>query len=69
LHADPPPGAITYVEWLQRQIADGGRALSTCGPPVADWPALPVRFWPFGRPNAEAEAQLERQLRVLEAGL
>ena len=31
---DPSPGAITYCQWLARQVEAGG--LIMCGPPVAD---------------------------------
>jgi hypothetical protein len=40
--ADPPPGAITYEQWLRARIAEPG---TICGPPVIDgrplWQHLP----------------------------
>ena len=64
-HADPPPNAITYCQWLARQVEAGGVML--CGPPVADWPTLWDRLFPGGRPNRAAEARLEARLHELEA--
>jgi hypothetical protein len=40
--ADPPPGAITYLQWLLNRIAEPG---AICGPPVIDdrplWQHIP----------------------------
>jgi hypothetical protein len=68
--ADPPPGAFSYVEYLQREVEDRlqGRR-SCCGPPIADYPTLADRIWPYRRPNYELEAQLEAQLHEIEAEL
>jgi hypothetical protein len=64
--ADPPANAITYVQWLQGEIADRMRGVQTvCGPPIADWPTLWERILGT-RPNAELERKLERQLRELD---
>lgn len=56
---------ISYVEYLQRQIAAPG-ALICCGPPVYDYPTFTERLGFGNRPNAELERQLETQLRELE---
>jgi hypothetical protein len=68
--ADPPPEGVSYVEYLQREIEDRLRGYWTCcGPPIADYPTLVDRIWPYRRPNSELEAQLEAQLREIEAQL
>ena len=67
----PPPGALSYVEYLRREIEDRlqGRWPPCCGPPVADYPTLVDRIWPYRRPNYELEARLEAELREVEAQL
>ena len=66
----PPPGALTYVEYLQREIQDRLQGWWTCcGPPIADYPTLVDRVWPYRRPNYEIEARLEAELREIEAQL
>jgi len=66
-HADPPPGAITYVEYLQREIADRLDGVWTCcGPPIADWPNSWERL-AGTRPNAALEHNLEVRLREVTA--
>ena len=65
--AGPPPGAITYVEYLQREIADRLEGVWTCcGPPIADWPTLWERLLGT-RPNAALEHKLEVRLRQVTA--
>ena len=67
IHADPPSGAITYVEYLQREIADRLEgAWTCCGPPVADWPNPWERLL-GSRPNAALEHKLEVRLREAAA--
>jgi len=56
-------GSITYVQWLINQIEVGG-CLSA---PVADWPTLMDRLFPFRRPNHALEARLEARIREIEA--
>jgi hypothetical protein len=64
--ADPPDGAITYVQWLQWQIAGRLQGVVTiCGPPIADWPTAWERIT-GSRPDAALERQLERRLHELE---
>jgi hypothetical protein len=66
-HADPPSGAITYVEYLQREIADRLDGVWTCcGPPIADWPSPWERLLGT-RPNAGLERNLEARLREVTA--
>ena len=66
----PPPGALSYVEYLQREIEDRLQGCWTCcGPPIADYPTLVDRIWPYRRPNYELEARLEAELREIEAQL
>jgi hypothetical protein len=66
-HADPPPGAITYVQYLHREIADRLKGVWTCcGPPIADWPN-PWGRLPGTRPNAALEHKLEARLREVTA--
>ena len=66
-HADPLPGAITYVEYLQREIADRLDGVWTCcGPPIADWPNSWERL-AGTRPNAALEHKLEVRLREVTA--
>ena len=65
--AGAPPGAISYAEWLQREIADRLNGVWTCcGPPIYDWPTIRDRLGLTARPNAALERQLETQLRELE---
>jgi hypothetical protein len=66
-HANPPPGAISYVEYLQREIADRLEGVWTCcGPPIADWPTPSERLLGT-RPNAVLEHTLEVRLREVTA--
>lgn len=66
-HTDPPPGAITYVEYLQREIADRLEGVWTyCGPPIADWPNPWERLLGT-RANAVLERKLEVRLREMTA--
>jgi len=62
--ADPPPGAISYAQWLANQVEAGGGLI--CGPPVHDWPTLWDRLFPGRRPNHAIEARLEARLDELE---
>jgi hypothetical protein len=65
--ADPPPGAISYAEWLQGKIADLLNGVQTeCGPGVYDYPTIRDRLGLTARPNAALERQLETRLRELE---
>jgi hypothetical protein len=63
---------ISYVSYLQRRIEDqlqGRWTTPHCGPPIADYPTLFDRIWPYTRPNYELKARLEAQLRDIEADL
>ena len=65
--ADPPSGAISYAQWLQREITDRVNGVQTiCGPPIHDYPTLWDRLGLTARPNAHLERQLETRLRELE---
>jgi hypothetical protein len=67
IHADPPPGEITYVEYLQREIADRLEGVWTCcGPSIADWPTPWERLL-GSRPDAALEHKLEVRLREVTA--
>ena len=64
---DAPPGEISYVQWLQREIADRLNGVWTCcGPWVNDWLTIRDRLGLTARPNASLERQLETQLHKLE---
>jgi hypothetical protein len=66
-HANPPPGAISYVEYLQREIADRLEGVRTCcGPAIADWPNPWERLLGT-RPNAVFEHALEVRLHEVTA--
>ncbi len=68
--ADPPPGAISYAEWLRRQVEDRLKGQQTiCGPPIADWPSSWERLWPWARPDHAVERELERRLDELDREL
>jgi hypothetical protein len=66
--ADPPPGAISYAEWLQGKITDrlNGGVERVCGPCVYDFPTILDRLGLTQRPNGALERRLEAQLRELE---
>ena len=63
----PPPGAISYEQWLLNRIAEPG---TICGPPVIDdrawWQHLP-RLNPYAGLEARARAA-QRQAADAEAG-
>jgi hypothetical protein len=54
-HASPPPGAISYEQWLRERIAGPAEI---CGPPVID-----DRQWWQHLPGLNPYADLERQAR------
>jgi hypothetical protein len=60
-HADPPPHAISYEEYLRRRIAD---PLTICGPPVIGQPSGWSVIFPWLKP--EHIRQLEHQAREAE---
>ena len=64
--ADPPEGAISYAEWLQRRIAD---PLTICGPPIYDAPSLWQELFPILKPADIRELEHQVQEAELEAGL
>jgi hypothetical protein len=67
-NAAPPPGGISYAEYLQREIEDRIQGTMTfCGPPIADYPTTWNRIWPYSRPHHALESRLEARLRHLEA--
>jgi hypothetical protein len=51
--AEPPPGAISYPQWLANQVAHPGMV---CGPDVFD-----DRRWRQHLPGLNPYADLERQ--------
>ena len=57
-YASPPPGAITYGQWLRNHIAN---PTVICGPPVVDH-----RQWWQHLPGLNPYAGLERQARAAE---
>ena len=65
---DPPPGAISYAEWLEGKITDrlNSGVERVCGPAVYDFPTIRDRLGLTQRPNAALERRLELQLRELE---
>jgi hypothetical protein len=65
--ASKPRGAISYVEWLQTQIAYRLAGVwADCGPDIYDSPTFLEWIGLHHRPNAALERQLELRLRELE---
>lgn len=62
-----PDGPLTYAEWLQWRITQRAAGVYiACGPDIADAPTFWECIWRYGRPNWQAEKELEHQLTELE---
>jgi len=60
-HADPPPGAISYEQWLRDRAARRG---VICGPPIYDAPSFWQELFPFLK--AAGIRELEHRARAAE---
>ena len=64
-HADPPPNAISYEQWLRNRIA---RPTTICGPDVVGFPSFWQDLFPFLKPAGIRQLEHQARRAELEAG-